>query len=512
MSNIFDHTLRDYSFQIKLTAGAHPFGSPAGSLVDVQTALEQFDQHALFPVEIPPGATELSTGIVEIATEQETNDQIDDLIVITPRKLSTFKTFTSPPTETQIGFPRFSSDAEMAGSNDSNAFTAMKLNKYITNDRPSTESIDGVYKLATAQDALDKIDTTRAMTPLRTREAILSETARRIDATTLVDGVIRLATQGDVMSSTRDVSITPFSLNYKVGSTSTRGLFRLVDSAVLAGDFRTNAAYQDYTITPGTIGDVTANTERHGFTKLVDSVVSSAIDSAVTANQGKLLQDSKVGVTGGTITGILNVDSLYSDLRVYEKNYYGNSWQYTFKDVTVKVIDDGKVTPLGGLEGRPISSYYLSTDPTDPTVLFGGTWVKVSGKTPVGAGTGTDIMGVSRTYNAGNESGTYQVKLGSIQLPTHQHAGWGEAYSQGKAVCVEWEEIWTYAGPIRNCTKYESNAYWEFGVAFEYGKSNQGSKATDHDNWFYNLSPVGKNMPHNNMMPYKAIYMWRRIR
>lgn len=512
MSNIFEHVLRDYAEQVTLAAGAHVFGTPAGSKVDVQTALEQFDAHILSPAEIPPAATELNSGIVQISTVTETNEQDLDSVVVTPARLATFKTFASPPSLTQIGFPRFCTDAEMAGTNDTNAFTVTKLNKYITSDRPASETVTGVSVLATNTDALEKTNATKIMTPLRMREAILSETSRRIDATETVHGVIRLATQGDVMSSMRDVAVTPASLNYKVGSVNTRGLYNLVTASMLAGEFNTQSAYEDFVVTPGTMVQVVPTATRYGFAMLTDNLTTTSAAVALTASQGKVLQADKVGVSGGTITGTLKTDNLYADLRVYEKAYYGNSWQYNAKDVTVKVINAGKVTPLGGLEGRPIGSFYLTTNPTDPTILFGGTWVQVKGRTFVGAGRGVDINGINRTYNSGNESGSYGVKLTQNNLPKHNHAGWGETYSNAKSVCVEWEEHWTYAGPVKTCVKYETTDYWRFGIASEYGRSNMGMAKTDGDNYMYYNEPVGGSEIHNNTMPYTTIYIWRRIR
>lgn len=111
--------------------------------------------------------------------------------------------------------------------------------------------------------------------------------------------------------------------------------------------------------------------------------------------------------------------------------------------------------------------YYFSDDPTSPAVEYGGTWERVEGRV---------ILGASDTYPAGSSGGEATHKLTISEMPTHNH-------SLGT----------TSAG--------------DFGT----------SRLCSSDGAGINMEPnpstvsVGNSQPHNNMPPYRAAYIWRKI-
>lgn len=66
------------------------------------------------------------------------------------------------------------------------------------------------------------------------------------------------------------------------------------------------------------------------------------------------------------------------------------------------------------LDAYPIGAYYISSSPTSPATLFGGTWVQVKDRM---------ILAVGDTYNsAGLTGGSATTKLVVNNIPSHNHS------------------------------------------------------------------------------------------
>lgn len=130
-------------------------------------------------------------------------------------------------------------------------------------------------------------------------------------------------------------------------------------------------------------------------------------------------------------------------------------------------------TAMGNLM-YPVGSIYMSVNSTNPSSLFGGTWVAWgSGKVPVGVDADdTDFKSVEKIggekthkltieempkHNHKPKEGNYLINLGNVQIPS------GSAY------------------------------YW----------STDTSASETGD--------TGGDKPHNNLQPYITCYMWKRI-
>lgn len=130
------------------------------------------------------------------------------------------------------------------------------------------------------------------------------------------------------------------------------------------------------------------------------------------------------------------------------------------------------------LEAHPIGSYYWSSESTEPSVLFGGTWEKVEGKFILAAGRYIDKNGTDRTYSVNDKDfGEYFHTLSIEEMPEHAHA------IQKQVSNNAGNEIYVGSGGEK---LYYSN--------------------DDSDMTLY----AGGGQSHNNMPPYEVAYCWKR--
>lgn len=123
----------------------------------------------------------------------------------------------------------------------------------------------------------------------------------------------------------------------------------------------------------------------------------------------------------------------------------------------------------------PIGSIYMSIKNTNPSSLFGGTWIAWgSGRVPVGVNTGdADFETVEKT------GGAKTHKLTINQIPSHSHdlgvkvtSNNGDSSAEADQIAVNWSSA-----------KHFSE---------------------------YNGGKTGGSQAHNNLQPYITCYMWKR--
>lgn len=123
----------------------------------------------------------------------------------------------------------------------------------------------------------------------------------------------------------------------------------------------------------------------------------------------------------------------------------------------------------------PVGGYYLSSINTDPNISLGyGSWVSEKDRVLIGAG---------NKYKAGSTGGAETVQITEAQMPHHGH------------------------NTNINLSSSEAGGGFEL---IPYGNF-------DNRIMVYQVGPIGGfihgaggNQAHNNMMPYKAVYIWRR--
>lgn len=120
----------------------------------------------------------------------------------------------------------------------------------------------------------------------------------------------------------------------------------------------------------------------------------------------------------------------------------------------------------------PVGAIYMSANAVSPADLFGGTWERIQD---------TFLLAAGSSYAAGSTGGEAKHTLTINEIPSHTHgifSGWGENDSGSDAY------------------RYQ-----------RWGSNDQGWK-TDGT---VGLSKTGGGAAHNNMPPYLAVYMWRRV-
>lgn len=116
----------------------------------------------------------------------------------------------------------------------------------------------------------------------------------------------------------------------------------------------------------------------------------------------------------------------------------------------------------------PIGSIYMSVNSTSPEALFGGKWEQLKDRFLLGAGD---------TYSNGSTGGEATHTLSVEEMPTHHHA-------------LRW-----YGLGSGN------------GAKLAYGNSNASFIGNDGAP----MLDVGGSKAHNNMPPYLAVYIWKRV-
>ena len=114
----------------------------------------------------------------------------------------------------------------------------------------------------------------------------------------------------------------------------------------------------------------------------------------------------------------------------------------------------------------PVGSIYISVNSTSPASLFGGTWEQIKDRFLLAAGD---------TYKAGATGGEATHTLTVDEMPTHSHL-----------TGISHSDTGSYVSGMQSAV-----------VHFDYDGGP--------------TSNTGGNQPHNNMPPYLAVYVWKRV-
>ena len=112
----------------------------------------------------------------------------------------------------------------------------------------------------------------------------------------------------------------------------------------------------------------------------------------------------------------------------------------------------------------PVGSIYMSTKATNPSSFIGGTWTALTGRFLVGAGT---------DYPAGTTGGEATHTLTIAEMPSHTHPS-----------------------SIPNVVQNTATGSVNYGFLGDGSYKDSGSS--------------GGGAAHNNMPPYRSVYMWER--
>ena len=125
------------------------------------------------------------------------------------------------------------------------------------------------------------------------------------------------------------------------------------------------------------------------------------------------------------------------------------------------------------LDIYPIGSIYMSAGSASPASLFGGTWERLKDRFLLGAGD---------SYAAGGTGGEATHTLTVNELPAHTHTATAYGISSGD---------------------YTANA-----ARLVYKDNTTTAWISEGLSW---VNSTGGSQSHNNLPPYLAVYMWRRV-
>ena len=129
------------------------------------------------------------------------------------------------------------------------------------------------------------------------------------------------------------------------------------------------------------------------------------------------------------------------------------------------------------LRAYPVGAIYISYNRTDPGSLFGGSWTQLKDRFLLGAGT---------TYAAGSMGGEATHKLTESEMPEHTHSdrlSWLDDHKTNNPLGINGTALTVI--------------------------SNPGNARVDDPQAHVGLT--GGSQAHNNMPPYLAVYMWKRV-
>ena len=160
-----------------------------------------------------------------------------------------------------------------------------------------------------------------------------------------------------------------------------------------------------------------------------------------------------------------------------------------------QAVADAKVA------AHPVGSYYWSSESTDPSTLFGGTWEQVKDRFVLAAGD---------SYAVGATGGEATHTLAEAEMPSHKHYAYDDPTSQGSNFFVAWgvDGAKDWSG-----TRVTSKTW---GSASGYTKEQWGEQGPDMVNQLFayqanrTTSSTGGGAAHNNMPPYIVAYCWKR--
>lgn len=194
------------------------------------------------------------------------------------------------------------------------------------------------------------------------------------------------------------------------------------------------------------------------------------MSNTIRIKRGKSNNLSVSNLQDGELALTLDTNKLYTNKgQISPDNVYVGDTEPTDSNVKCWISPSGKID-LSSLWDQiyPVGSIYITVNATNPSVLFGGTWEQLKGKFLVGVDpSDTDFDTSEKT------GGEKTHKLTVDEMPSHNHPG-----------------IFKYT----NQTGYYARLYL-------------GSDGTALDN----EGKTGGDKPHNNLPPYMAVYMWKRI-
>lgn len=365
---------------------------------------------------------------------------------------------------------------------------------------------DGTLRATAGYNAINQLDfVTKAVTDTISQvvaklSADFDDFKRNLNSTTYSNAVLSRFTMGEQLYAATTGNITLAGL-------------QLIDGVPLSAGIKVLVKDQTNQVENG-IYEVNANVWQRDSAYLIDDGIKHKFFEICngTANKGKLfftpLEEFRVGT-----------DILFFEQSIYSVRARPNT--VPIRDHYGRINDFDELKKEFLLAAHPVKSYYWSDDPTDPGVLFGGTWVQIKDKF---------ILAAGDEYTAGNEGGSATTTLSVANLPSHTHGLNGHTHGFSAITGGMSANSSGYTGVgdrnangANRCTKPFSYKYHVNGAAMQFAPSTDGDgydlyMDINHTHTVSgttggtsgNTTPTGSGAAFSNMPPYVAAYCWRR--
>lgn len=286
------------------------------------------------------------------------------------------------------------------------------------------------------------------------------------------------------------IYVEPYSIPSITLFTAERGSDETTVIAKVVGNIASCGGKNTSTIT------ITLNNE----TKTVasgESVTFTGIDTDLTytivANIADAYTNVSKNISISTVAVTFDINKSgkgFAFGKVSEKDELEIAWNV---DLHGKKIKNANILDLI----YPIGSIYMSVNNVSPAVLFGGTWEQLKDQFLIGAG---------NKYDLGASGGEETSLLTIENLPSHNHSVNITSQSSGEHTHTLPKETWMNTSGVGMMPK--SGSYYAADKGNSYSTSSNGEHTHSVTG---NTENTGSGTAHNNMPPYLAVYMWKRV-
>lgn len=178
-------------------------------------------------------------------------------------------------------------------------------------------------------------------------------------------------------------------------------------------------------------------------------------------------------------------------------NKYGSAEVYDQSDKLIAKLDNTGVKTYGDsfkINDKnifdmiyPVGSIYISINNVNPSVMFGGTWEQIQDMFLLGAGS---------TYSAGSTGGEANHTLTQSEIPSYPIGNLPEIVPGNHGNLAN--------GGIDATNLVETSPT-------NPGLKSNGNGITSGTQYSYTIYSNGGVKPHNNIPPYLAVYIWKRV-
>lgn len=127
----------------------------------------------------------------------------------------------------------------------------------------------------------------------------------------------------------------------------------------------------------------------------------------------------------------------------------------------------------------PIGSIYISINSTNPAEIFSGTWERIKDRF---------LLACGDSYRVGDTGGEITHTLTINEMPRHNHG----------FLATNWTDGTNGFSISKAGSAYPNQA--SFNVGADWGENGN-----------IRIEYTGSSQSHNNMPPYLAVYIWKRI-